>query len=515
MDKTVKINLNGNLFQAEEDAYILLRDYLKAIDARFGNMKGSNETIDDIEARIAEIFTNKRGVTGVILKEDVEEVISILGKPEDFDINEPPVSESGSYTNRRTLYRNPADQVIGGVCGGMAAYLDVQTVWVRLAFLLFALAWGLGFFIYIGLWIALPKADNETRKRELFGKNYDRSRVYGNSKYAGTADAENSSGKIASALNQVLMAIGKVIYVFVRVILVIIGVSFAISGAALLMTAILMFFFKAPGFMPGTFEGNFFFLPDFLEFIVSPEMAPWIIILGFVAFLLPILALIYWGTKMIFWFRAKDGIFSLGALVIWVMSITALSLLLANQGLSFSENGRTSETIASGMKTDTLYIVTKNRVKDLKYDRAFDIPDETYAMYMNSTSGELYIQASLDIKTGTERTREVEVEKRSSARSRSDASDKAEAIPYNTFFSGDTLYIDEYFTIGKERKWSGDFVNTVITVPENTIIKFDSSCERMLGDQMRVNDNWIDEPDPWELGGKYWRVTEDSLTEVK
>jgi hypothetical protein len=32
---------------------------------------------------------------------------------------------------------------------------------------------------------------------------------------------------------------------------------------------------------------------------------------------------------------------------------------------------------------------------------------------------------------------------------------------------------------------------------------------------MRVNDNWIDEPDPWELGGKYWRVTEDSLTEVK
>jgi hypothetical protein len=62
MDKSVKINLAGILFQMDEEAYYLLRDYLQEINARLKNVAGSNETIDDIEARISEIFQNQRGI---------------------------------------------------------------------------------------------------------------------------------------------------------------------------------------------------------------------------------------------------------------------------------------------------------------------------------------------------------------------------------------------------------------------------------------------------------------------
>ena len=56
MDKTIKINLGGTLFQIDEEAYKILRRYLQDIDDRLKNTPGGAETIEDIESRIAEIF---------------------------------------------------------------------------------------------------------------------------------------------------------------------------------------------------------------------------------------------------------------------------------------------------------------------------------------------------------------------------------------------------------------------------------------------------------------------------
>jgi hypothetical protein len=56
MDKTININIAGTLFQIDEEAYRVLRDYLQSINDRFKNAQGGHETIEDIEFRIAEIF---------------------------------------------------------------------------------------------------------------------------------------------------------------------------------------------------------------------------------------------------------------------------------------------------------------------------------------------------------------------------------------------------------------------------------------------------------------------------
>src|SRR5660397_3324 len=124
MDKTININIAGTLFQIDEEAFRILRDYLQAINTRFNNVQGGHETIEDIELRIAEIFQSQKGLAGVITKENVEAMISIIGKPEDFDHNE---AETGApiYTSeKKRMYRNPDDTIIGGVCSGIAAYLN-------------------------------------------------------------------------------------------------------------------------------------------------------------------------------------------------------------------------------------------------------------------------------------------------------------------------------------------------------------------------------------------------------
>ena len=89
MDKTININIGGTLFQIDEDAYRILRDYLQAINNRFRNIQGGNETIEDIESRIAEIFRFAKGFGRSYYQlENVEAMISIIGKPEDFDHND-------------------------------------------------------------------------------------------------------------------------------------------------------------------------------------------------------------------------------------------------------------------------------------------------------------------------------------------------------------------------------------------------------------------------------------------
>ncbi len=85
MDKTIKVNLGGILFQLDEDAYKMLKDYLQAIDVRLKNTPGGIETLEDIESRIAEIFQSQKKNAGIITKENVSAMITIIGQPEDFD----------------------------------------------------------------------------------------------------------------------------------------------------------------------------------------------------------------------------------------------------------------------------------------------------------------------------------------------------------------------------------------------------------------------------------------------
>jgi phage shock protein PspC (stress-responsive transcriptional regulator) len=57
----------------------------------------------------------------------------------------------------KRLYRNKSNEMIAGVCSGIADYLDVDTTIIRLIFVLFAFLGGGGVWIYIVLWIIMPE----------------------------------------------------------------------------------------------------------------------------------------------------------------------------------------------------------------------------------------------------------------------------------------------------------------------------------------------------------------------
>jgi len=114
-----------------------------------------------------------------------------------------------------------------------------------------------------------------------------------------------------------------------------------LTGFLLILCFALIFIFKYPGlYSPELLNFNYF--PDFLKYIVNPEIAPWIIFLTFLALVLPCLAVIYWGIKMIFWIKVRDGIVHLAGLVLWILVLAALSIILFNEGISFVETGKTS-----------------------------------------------------------------------------------------------------------------------------------------------------------------------------
>ena len=129
MNKTVNINLGGMFFHIDEDAYQKLSRYFEAIKRSLTNSNGQDEIIKDIEMRIAELFAEKysNGKQVISLRE-LDEVITVMGQPEDYRIdNDDAEAPKSNYTyhtkGNKKLYRDKDGGMIGGVLAGLAAAL--------------------------------------------------------------------------------------------------------------------------------------------------------------------------------------------------------------------------------------------------------------------------------------------------------------------------------------------------------------------------------------------------------
>jgi len=198
MKKIININLSGRVIPIEDSAYENLQAYIESLRRYFANEDGRDEIINDIESRIAELMSEKvrKGASG-ITDTDVNEIAASMGRPEDFEadaaeeIKEAKQNSSSSSFNSSTtaipvaepkrkrgqFYRNPNDKFIGGVCSGLANYLDVDPAVVRLLFAIFGFG-GWGFLIYIALWIFVPEKEQEGYTGKRFYRNSE-NKVFG------------------------------------------------------------------------------------------------------------------------------------------------------------------------------------------------------------------------------------------------------------------------------------------------------------------------------------------------
>ncbi len=170
MKLTVNINLGGYAFNMDEDAYERLRQYLKTIEREFSGETSSAEIISDIEGRVAELFKMRlTAYKQVINMRDVEEVMDILGSPEVISGSGSAESEPRTASSSRRIYRDPDRRIFGGVCAGLAAYLNMDALIMRILFAVLILAGGFGILIYLVLWVVLPEARTTAQKLEMRG----------------------------------------------------------------------------------------------------------------------------------------------------------------------------------------------------------------------------------------------------------------------------------------------------------------------------------------------------------
>ena len=180
MKKTLTVNLGGTVFHIDEDAYQLLDKYLTNLRLHFSKEEGSDEIMNDFELRISELF-NERIRLGyeVITIEHVEEVIKRMGKPEELfenddfqDENQTSDTSNKEKEDKKRLMRDPDNKLLGGVAGGIAAYMGWDTTAVRLAMiLLLFIPYAPIIIIYLILWLIMPMAQTAADKLRMRGES--------------------------------------------------------------------------------------------------------------------------------------------------------------------------------------------------------------------------------------------------------------------------------------------------------------------------------------------------------
>ena len=199
MNRVIQVNLAGLPFTFDDAAYARLDDYLARLNGYFQGSPGQAEIMSDIEARLAELFTQHTRGRQIVTLADVEAATATLGQPEAladaaFAADEPPRPTSPHYDTpeptmnghyagaharhpnpyarpHKRLMRDPEDKVFSGVCSGLAAYFGIDDpLYVRLAFAVAFFGAGFGLLPYIILWIVMPQARTAADRLAMRGE---------------------------------------------------------------------------------------------------------------------------------------------------------------------------------------------------------------------------------------------------------------------------------------------------------------------------------------------------------
>lgn len=192
MKQTYNINIAGHPYVIDADAYEMLHDYLETLRHAFSHEEGCNDIIEDIEERISEILSEylESNNTSIVTIREIRLIITRIGRPEEMtdvigsisgdsdevteEIKESSMQMPPPILNQRVtkrLFRDPNDKLLGGVCSGLAAYLNIDPTWVRLAVVVLCfLSFNTMAIIYFILWIVVPEAKTPLERLQMRGE---------------------------------------------------------------------------------------------------------------------------------------------------------------------------------------------------------------------------------------------------------------------------------------------------------------------------------------------------------
>jgi phage shock protein PspC (stress-responsive transcriptional regulator) len=539
MNKTININLGGFFFHIDEVAYQKLQRYLESISKSLSDdPQGKNEIIADIEARISELLSEKiTDARQVVNESDIDDIIVIMGQPEDYaeaeqEYNDANYSYKRNSASGKKLFRDGDDKFLGGVASGIAHYLDLDTIWVRLALLALFVFGGFGILLYIILWILLPEAkttaeklqmegepvniDNIEKKiREEFNNVSENVSDFANKASEKIKDGANDfsdkmsktfSGKTKknNGLQDLFDTLGKIILTVFKVIGKFIGVIIIFVSAAVILSLII------GGFSIGSLEwlnvsGEFLNYPPFFYDSVLPI---WLLTLcGFLLIGIPFLILFILGLRILSSNLKKiSKPASLTLLGIWILALLTMIFTGLEFGTSHSNHGKSLEkNNINVVKNDTLKlkminddaIYYRHNLRRNTYKEEVEI-EGTKMVYSNNIS--------VAVKRSNSDESYLVIQKESRGQNKSKANRNSKKITYKYQVIDKTIVLNAYYLSAFKNMWKDEEIKITLFISKDITVYFDNSTKNFLSDV----DNEADIYDK-DMANHHFLMTESTL----
>ncbi len=502
MNKTININLGGFFFHIDENAYQKLKRYLEAIARSLSDdPQGKNEIISDIEARISELLSERiTDARQVVNEGDIDEIIAIMGQPEDYSETEESYSNDYTYKRRKTaskkLFRDTNDKFLGGVASGLAHYTNIDIIWVRLAFIVLV-ASGFSPLVYILLWVLLPEAKTTSEKLQMQGEpvNIDsiEKKIRDEIEFVSTklknganeltdkissADYDKLKNQTKSGLQDFLDTLGKILATLFKIFGKFIGALLIFVAGIVLISFVIALFSMGSIEILG-FDEGFIEYPPFFYDSLLPN---WLLsIFVFLAIGIPFLALLILGLRILSPnIKKLSTATSLSLFGVWLVSIFFISFAGIEFATSKALNGvNVSKENISVNKETPLKIAVQNN-DNIFYLHNLERRDNAEEVYVDDSEAKYSNNVKISIKKSDSDEAYIEIRKESEGRKRNIANGNAEKIRYNFKQAENKLVFDAYFLSNVKNIWKDEEVYITINIPEGTPVFFENSSKYFL-----------------------------------
>lgn len=487
MNKTVNINLGGMFFHIDEDAYQKLTRYFEAIKRSLSNSSGQDEIIKDIEMRVSELLTEKQITEKhVVGLKDVDEVIAVMGQPEDYRIDDEEAGNSmtnfssSSATIRKKLYRDKEKGLIGGVATGLGHYFGIDNVWMKILFIALLFANGIGILLYLILWIVMPEAKTTAEKLEMTGEAVTISNIEKKVR----EEFENVSEKFKNANydemgNRIKTGAEKIGSSFGDFIITILRIFSKVLGVILIITGLTVLFFLLVGiFTLGTNVFIEFPWTTFVETGNLTDYPTWIFgLIMFFAVGIPFFFLSLLGFKLMSpTMKSIGNIAKYTLLAIWILAIALAIAIGIKQASAFSVDGKlVQKENINLIPNDTLLIKFKHNDYFAK-----NIDDRNdFKITLDSAGNNVIYSNKIQFRIAPSETKMayIQIDKEAKGKSLFEAKKRAEKIKYSYKITGNQLLLDNYLLTDLKEKFRDQEIEITLFLPEGTLLKMDESMQ--------------------------------------
>ena len=474
-------------FHIDENAYQKLNRYFDAI-RRSLSPDGKDEIMSDIEGRIAELLSEKiKNDKQVVGMREIDDVITVMGEPEDYRIGEENDAKTGSFSSNyaqatgstfeyyrtKKFYRDEENAIIGGVCAGLGHYFRIEALWIRIIFILLLVAFvATPGIVYLLLWMLIPPAVTTAEKLEMRGEPINISNIEKkvreefaqvNERLKGVdydkinSNLKNGADRVTSGARTVVKGVARVIG----------AIMVAITGIWLggLLVALLITLFATTAVAPVWYP--------YIEAFNTSGSPIWLVCMAaFFVVAVPVLGFFLLGLRILIpHIKPINGYVTFIMIMLWIASIACCIYFGVNQSIQYRAEGKvTDRTELKLTKNDTLKVRFRynNEFANDIYNHHSDITIEEDSLgnqILYSNDVRFYVMKAEGNKPY------VQIDRVADANGKAEGRKIAQNIKYNFQVKGNELILDNYHISPLDAKFHDQKVQIYLYLPEGYMFK--------------------------------------------